>query len=388
MKARLADLLVCPIDGTPLELIEWESRDRPLPADEADRARAMGIDPVSLGHEILTGLLVNRTRRVLYPIHGGVPRMLTFPTGVARHFVATYRERLEREVPGLALPAQPPTPGEEDVLRSFSAEWLNYGWNTRTYWDVDAESMFESMRYMLDLDAKPQRGQRYLEVGIGIGGIADFVARRQGCELIGTDLSYAVDAAYRHFAGNPFLHIVQSSLFAPPVRDGSIDFVYSHGVIHHTYATRAAFDRISRLPKPGGRLYVWVYSPVQESRTLARRVLMGMERALRPVLWRLPGAAQTLALSPIILLYVAQKNLLSAAGRRSSTGFYGWREAEHAARDRFTPRFAHRHDDAEVESWFGAAGYRDLKRVRQRPAPAVVPPHFLACTGVEGTRGG
>ncbi len=94
------------------------------------------------------------------------------------------------------------------------------------------------------------------------------------------------------------------------------------------------------------------------------------------------------ALSPLILLYVAQKNLLSAAGRRSSTGFYGWREAEHAARDRFTPRFAHRHDDAEVESWFSAAGYRDLRRVRNRPAPAVVPPHFLACTGVEGTRGG
>ena len=66
---------------------------------------------------------------------------------------------------------------------------------------------------------------------------------------------------------NPFLHVVQTSAFNLPFQDASFDFVYNNGV-HHTFNARKALDQLSRLRKAGGRLYIWVYSFLNEQRTL------------------------------------------------------------------------------------------------------------------------
>jgi len=211
------------------------------------------------------------------------------------------------------------------------------------------------------------------------------MARKEECELVGVDLSYAVDPAYRHFGKNPFLHIVQGSAFAPQFRENTFDLVYSHGVLHHTFSTKKAFDQICKLPKQGGRLYVWVYSPYDEERTLERRILMRMERLIRPVIWRLPNKLQTVALLPIVPLYVIRQNLFRDRG---DPGFieYGFREALHAARDRFTPRYVHRHTNEEVYRWFSEAGYADLQFVNNRERPNFVPVASVLATGVDGIR--
>ena len=107
----------------------------------------------------------------------------------------------------------------------------------------------------------------------------------------------------------------------------------------HTYSTKAAFDRLAKLPKVGGRLYIWIYSHHDEERTFERRILMKMEKLIRPVAWRLPQTLQTAVLLPIVPLYLLHQNLL--VKRRGSAFIkYGWRESIHAARDRFTPRYA------------------------------------------------
>ena len=127
-----------------------------------------------------------------------------------------HAERLAREFPGFSLPNETAPPGEADVLRSFSSEWVGYDWNSHAYWNLSNEDLCRSMRFLLDLDRNPLNRKLVLEVGIGIGGIADYVARSEGCELIGVDLGYAVDAARKNFGQNPLLHIVQASVFALP----------------------------------------------------------------------------------------------------------------------------------------------------------------------------
>src|SRR5215471_5050742 len=110
-----------------------------------------------------------------------------------------------------------------------------------------------------------------------------------------------------------------------------------------THIPRAAFTQIAQLPKQAnGMLYVWVYSHDQEHATPLRRVLMGIESGVRPVLSRLPGFWQTLVLAPILPCYVLYQNVY----RRPQLGAhvatrYGWNEALHTARDRLTPPFAH-----------------------------------------------
>jgi uncharacterized protein YbaR (Trm112 family)/SAM-dependent methyltransferase len=385
MKPRLLDFLVCPVDKGSLELVDWDASTINLPREAMARIERMGIDPNLFATDVTAGVLLNRRRNIFYPIHDGVPRMLAFPTGVTRHFAATHAARIANDLPGFALPSETPATGEETVLRTFSSEWVNYDWNEETYWSTTSETVYKTMSYLLDVERHPIRDRLVLEVGIGIGALADYMARKEECELVGMDLSYAVDPAYRHFGDNPFLHIVQASLFRPPYREATFDLVYSHGVIHHTFSTELAFSSVSRLPKVDGRLYVWVYSHEDEKRSLERRLLMTGERIIRPIIWRLPTRLQTVALAPFIPLYLLRQNFFSD---RKKPGFvrYGRREALHAARDRLTPRYANRHSDEEVCSWFREAGYRDLQRVSEREHKSFVPLEYMVGTGVQGVR--
>jgi hypothetical protein len=345
----------------------------------------MGLNPTAFATEITTGLLINRSRKIFYPIQNGIPRLLVFPTSLTREFVRSHEERLAREMPGFALPSQVPPPGEEDVLRSFSKEWVSYEWSPKAYWNLSADDMHRTMKFLLDLDRKPMKGGLIAEIGIGIGSTADYVSRTEESELVGVDLGYAVDAAMHNFGRNPLLHIVQASAFSPPFREKTFDLVYSHGVIMATYSTKTAFDQLARLPKVRGRLYIWVYSFQDEERSLERRILMMMERIVRPVIWRLPETLQTIALLPLLPLYIIRQNFLEK-GRGASYAHYGWREAIHAARDRFTPRYAHRHTEDEVCAWFHEAGYGELECASKRERPDFVPLAFVAAAAVNGVR--
>jgi SAM-dependent methyltransferase/uncharacterized protein YbaR (Trm112 family) len=385
MKLRALDLLVCPLDNTQLELAEWETSSLELSAEQLARVERLGLDPSLFCKETVTGALLNRARKIFYPIYQGIPRLLTFRTRVTDLFTKQYAERISRELPGFTPPYEMAMPGEQTVIRTFSSEWVNYDWNKQHYWQLSADDMYKCMRCMLDIARKPVKDKVVLEVGIGIGGIADYMAHKEECELMGIDLSYAVDPAYRHFGRNPFLHIVQASAFAPPFRESTFDFVYSQGVLHHTFSTKCAFERICKLPKPGGRLYVWVYSPSDEKRTLMRRIIMLMESTIRPLCWRLPERLQSLALLPIVPLYLVHQNLFV---KRRNNGFvkYGWREAVHAARDRFTPRYIYRHTEEEVCGWFHEAGYTQIQSASKRALPDFLPVSFVHNTAVDGTR--
>jgi uncharacterized protein YbaR (Trm112 family)/SAM-dependent methyltransferase len=384
MKKRLLEHLVCPLDKTRLELCEWESNPKVLTRDEVQRAEKLGIAVSALSTEIRTGVLINRERKLLYPIVNGVPRMLIFHTGVAQDFLSLHGSRLAAQFSGYALPNESSTPGEADILRTFSSEWVNYDWDGKAYWNLKPEAWFRCMRFALDLDRAPVHGKLVLEAGIGIGGVADHVCRQEECELVGLDLGHAVDGAYRHFGNNVFLHLVQASIFAPPFASETFDFVYSFGVIHHTYSTKTAFQSLAQLPKRGGRLYVWVYSPRDEQRSLLRRSLMMMENMIRPALWRLPEQLQTVALAPVVPAYMGMQWLRSVRSDGSVVA-YGFREALHAARDRFTPPFVHRHTEEEVSDWFRSAGFDDLTYTSHREKPDFVPLALVACTGVGGT---
>jgi uncharacterized protein YbaR (Trm112 family)/SAM-dependent methyltransferase len=386
MKQRLLDILICPLDKSPLELRSWEVSEKPLEAQEIARAEQLGIEPSALAKKVVTGVLVNRAAKRLYPIHGGVPRMLTFSTGVSKEFQERHSSRVRSEFPGYEFPDEPSMPGEKDVLRSFSTEWVSYDWDAQSYWNLTPEAWFRCMRFVLQLDRFPVDGKRVLEVGIGIGGVADYMARQEQCEVTGVDLGYAVDAAYKHFGTNPFLHIVQASAFALPFADRTLDFVYSFGVIHHTFSTKTAFDSIARLPKDHGRLYVWVYSPFDERRSVKRRALMAMEGVLRPIIWRLPDKLQNVALAPLVPLYMAHQ-WMRAVRHPEGAVRYGVREAMHAARDRFTPRYIHRHTEEEVRGWFRSAGYDKLSCGSDLDRPTFVPKAFTTSTGVSGVRG-
>lgn len=390
MRRRLLRWLVCPSCQGDLNLLISESKR--LSLDAAARA-VLEASPVSVESadeievDVEKGALACDECGVYYPIYNGVPRMLTYPTKVAEVFANENRKWIEENLNGHRLPAQTPPQGEADVLRNFSTEWQEYEWTGDSYWNTTPENMLRIKRYELGLARHTLRHKLVLEVGIGIGGTGDLLTRHEDCELVGLDLGYAVDQARRYFGENPLFHIVQASVFAPPFKSQTFDVVYSHGVLHHTYSTREAFNRIAPLTKPNGMLYVWLYSHEQEKATPLRRALMGVEHVARPVISRLPSALQTGLLLPTLPLYMLRQNVYERYkyGKKTAAR-YGWNEALHAARDRLTPPFAYRHSYEEVADWFRAAEYDDLEMLRDEKPPETVPESYRVNVGIRGFR--
>jgi hypothetical protein len=58
----------------------------------------------------------------------------------------------------------------------------------------------------------------------------------------------------------------------------------------------------------------------------------------------------------------------------------------HAARDRFTPRFAHRQSFEEVSAWFRESGFEQIEAVDWREVPAADHDDFSRNTAVRGVR--
>ena len=85
---------------------------------------------------------------------------------------------------------------------------------------------------------------------------------------IGTDVSGAVDVAAERFAARGFEGgFMQADLRQLPLAPGSVEVIYSEGVLHHTDSTRAALEALATLLKPGGRFLFYVYrrkGPIRE----------------------------------------------------------------------------------------------------------------------------
>jgi hypothetical protein len=155
-------------------------------------------------------------------------------------------------------------------------------------------------------------------------------------------------------------------------------------VLHHTYSTHEAFLRLARYCAPGGLLYLWVYGPRSISDNLFRRAVYATEVVLRWVLNRTPAAVSSAVLSPVALGYLAFNGLRHRQNPHIQR--YTYRRALHAARDRYTPEYAHRQDADTVSAWFKEAGYGQIEVVDWRDMPTADHDDFRRNTGVRGRR--
>jgi ubiquinone/menaquinone biosynthesis C-methylase UbiE len=104
------------------------------------------------------------------------------------------------------------------------------------------------------------RGLRVLEIGCGCGSEAERFARA-GAHYTAVDLTNAALALTQKrlrlagFSGS----FMQGDAENLPFADDSFDFVYSHGVLHHTPDTARAIREVYRVLSPCGRAVVMLY---------------------------------------------------------------------------------------------------------------------------------
>ncbi|MHC4184098.1 MAG: class I SAM-dependent methyltransferase, partial [Planctomycetota bacterium] len=194
------------------------------------------------------------------------------------------------------------------------------------------------------------KGKTVLEVGCGHGKYVK-ILNDLGCENIGLDLGTSVDLVYEITKDRPTAHVIQGNAMEPPLKEETFDYVWSHGVLHHTPSTKDAVNVCSKLPKKHtGWFYVWVYHK-------GGFIWEHGNRLVRSITTRLPEKAVILlsyALAP--LLYI-----IPAYNKDVNLSHVSWSECALSINDWLAPKYQWHHSAEEVISWYEELGYKDIE---------------------------
>lgn len=145
-----------------------------------------------------------------------------------------------------------------ETIKKFGYEWT-------TFHDYNVDNFFRWLPENIGKDFF--KGKRGLDAGCGAGRHLK-TALDLGAEMVGVDISHAVDAAYKHNHPNDNMMIVQCDIYHIPIPINTFDFIYSLGVLMHLPDPEKGFNQLIDLLKPEGCLFVWVYQ-----RTLRKVIL-------------------------------------------------------------------------------------------------------------------
>lgn len=387
MNIRLLEFLRCPCCKNTLRLNRIESHTVDLSPEASARAAAERIDRTLLEEVVETGVLECMAGCAWYPIVNYVPVLLDFPLPLHRQFRDRY-QHFGIKALDLPFPPKAPRPGELWIQKSFTIEWEGLGEDVHTFIFM-IEERERHLRAELDwpsylLQRMPGvPALRVLDIGAGFGLEPIYIHNAtggiaHGAEVVGMDLNLSLLRSGAKISAMPFVHTVIASLFTPPFSERSFDLVYSHGVLHHTYSTEAAFRSIERFRKSDGAIYIWIYA--QEDffqMNWKGRFQYVLATFLRPIFARLPRWLQD------IILYPLAWGIVGTHRRRYERGSdYTIKNTLHTVRDFWTPLYAHRHRFNEVLRWFSELG------LEGRPVDPVtvqaVLPVPLAGIGIRG----
>jgi uncharacterized protein YbaR (Trm112 family)/SAM-dependent methyltransferase len=230
MNTRLLQLLACPEcagDRLALDVLRQEAGD------------------------VVEGVLACDACRRRFPVIGGVPRLLPDALiGVLPQYHPAFFARYQ-----MALPTQPQGDALARTLRFYSfarPKLFSAALEPEllAYWRRSLRTRIPALTHL--------SGRLGLDAGCGEGRYTYCLAE-EGAEVVGLDVSGAVNQAYRRNRTNPRVHIVQGSIYQPPLRRGIFDVVMSTGVLHHLPDPEGGFDALVPLLHAGGAIHVWVY---------------------------------------------------------------------------------------------------------------------------------
>lgn len=255
-----------------------------------------------------------------------------------------------------------------DTFAGETAVERSRNWLLERYGDVAAAPWWEDYGdHPLLLDAG---------CGAALSSLALFGPRLKSVRMIGVDISEAVRVAAQRCAEQGVAGVfLQDDLATLPFPPGSIDVVFSEGVLHHTDSTRASLQRLASLLSPGGRFLFYVYRKKGPIREFSDDYLRARLQDMAPdEAWK--------ALEPLTELGIALGRLGAEvevprdiellgipAGRYDVQRLFYWHvakayfrpelsfdELNHINYDWYAPANAHRQTPEEVRAWCAEVG--------------------------------
>jgi SAM-dependent methyltransferase/uncharacterized protein YbaR (Trm112 family) len=343
VKPSLLNRLACPQCSCDLECEVFESAD----------------------DEIVDGRLACSDCGSEFPIHRGVPRMVVSPRYSHPDYVAR-SEQAKRSGDARPIPDHGDASREGGLLAvkqatatSFGYEWQEYarfGWDARRPGETDqSRQAIEAETFAVKalVDPGELHDKLVLDAGCGNGRYLRAASESAG-EVIGVDISGAVDVAYQNVGRHPCVHVIQADLFQLPFRTDTFDRIFSIGVLMHTGDARRAFDELAARLKPGGAISVHVYrrgNRIYEF--LDDRI---RQRTTRMELDRLLGLSKRVEIVPKALWATRHITLGRPILYQLLNCFVRLEFGEHYIFDWYSAPVASHHTYPEVHGWFCSAG--------------------------------
>jgi SAM-dependent methyltransferase len=316
MKPRLLEYLICPSCGGALNLAAE------LREDDG---------------EIMAGTLRCLSCSRVYPIRRGVPR---------------FADVISVDAENAA------------TARNFGWQWRHFTHHEEGYGD-------QFLGWIAPVTPQFFKDKIVLEGGCGKGRHTRLAAEWQARDVIGVDLSEAVETAFAATRGLENAHIVQADIHNLPVAP-VIDYAFSVGVLHHLPDPQSGFRSLVSKVTKGGHVSAWVYgaennawitrwiSPLRERVTsrINRRLLLHVSKVPTLVVY----AATKLVYGPLNRSdggVTLARNLFYNDYMSAISGF-GWREQHSIVFDHLVAPTAFYIPRAEFERWWAEAGATDV----------------------------
>ena len=281
------------------------------------------------GAEIIEGQLACEGCERRFPIIRGVPR-----------FAAT--ENLE--------------PDKAATAENFGWQWQHFTHSDNLYAD-------QFLGWIAPVVPGFFQGKIVLEGGCGKGRHTLLAASWGAREVIGVDLSAAVETAFAATRHLENVHIVQADIYRLPFAR-VFDYAFSIGVLHHLPDPRAGFRSLASKVKNLGHVSAWVYgaennewitravNPLREkfSSRVDRRALLHLSKLPTAVMYLATklvyGPLNRTATGSAFAQHLFYNDYLSAISK------FGWREQHTIVFDHLVAPTSHYIRREEFEEWW------------------------------------
>jgi len=241
----------------------------------------------------------------------------------------------------------------------------SFGWQWQHFTQADEKYEQQFLGWIAPVKPEFFRNKIVLEGGCGKGRHTQLAAGWNARDVIGIDLSAAVETAFAATRDLPNAHIIQADIFHLPLRR-VFDYAFSVGVLHHLPNPRGGFLSLASKVKPGGHISAWVYG-AENNEWITRWVDPLRKRITSPMN---PRALLHLSKVPTVALFAATK-LIYGPLNRSARGaalarhlFYndylnaisrfGWREQHTIVFDHLIAPTSFYISRAEFAEWWKA----------------------------------
>jgi SAM-dependent methyltransferase len=313
MKEKLLDLLACPECGGDISLTRQTKLEE---------------------NEILEGVLSCQNCSREYKIVRGVPRF-----------------------------------AELDKIEQDKAETAeNFGWQWTHFTQEDEKYNEQFLGWLKPVKPDFFKDKIILEGGCGKGRHTKLAAEWGAKEIVGIDLSAAVESAFALTRDLPNAHIVQADIFKLPFKQ-TFDYAFSVGVLHHTPDPKKAFLSLASKVKSGGNISAWIYG-AENNEWITRFVNPIREgftsKINQPILFQLSKLPTLGVFLTTKLIYKPLDK--TPIGKKlfyheylTHLGNFGWREQHNIVFDHLVAPTAFYISKAEFETWWKEIDARDVE---------------------------